>query len=86
MRTILLAVSAAAAMTMTLTSSASAADVPLRTRVYAPPYAASYPAGLSADEIRDYQIDQMERRHEMEREALRFNQKAERRMMDPDDD
>lgn len=75
MKTILLALAATTAL-----GSVAYAQGPLRTRVYA------YPPGLSADEIRDYRMDQIERRQEMDREALRFNQKAERRAIDPDED
>ena len=46
------------------------------------------PPGLTADEIRDYEQDQLDRRHEMERASLRMNQKADarRRGLDDDDD
>lgn len=64
-----------------LTTTAFAAGPPLRVRVVAPP-----PPELSADEIRDYEQDQMERRHEMEREALRMNQRAEARARGLDDE
>lgn len=76
MKTILIALAATTAL-----GSAALAQ-PIRARVV--PY--SYPPGLNADEIRDYQLDQAERRHEIEREALRFNQQAERRAIDPDED
>ncbi len=60
---------------------ASAADGPMRRPiVYAPP------AGLSPDELRDYHMDQLESRQEMERRALRLRQQAERRAIDPEDD
>ena len=76
MKSILTAIAAAAA----LAAAMSVANAqPIRTRVF------SAPVGLTADEVRDYQIEQMERRHEMEREALRFDQRAERRQIDPDD-
>lgn len=65
-----------------LAGPAMAADRPLRAPIYyAPP-----PVGLDPDEVRDYQRDQLERRQEMERQALRFRQKVERRNLDPDDD
>lgn len=56
-------------------------------RAYAAP-AVAYPApvGLTADEVRDYQEDQLDRRQEMQRETLRLNQKAERRVLGFDDD
>lgn len=44
------------------------------------------PPRLSSDEIRDYQQDQTDRRHEMERDALRMDQKAELRARGLDDD
>lgn len=69
------------AATAALGFAATAASAqPIRTRVYA------YPPGLSAEEIRDYQRDQLERRQEIDREALRFSQRAERLAVDPDDD
>ena len=76
MKTAYLALAATAAFGLATAANAQ----PIRTTVY------PYPPGLSADEIRDYQRDQMERRHEMDREALRFNQRVERRMIDPDED
>lgn len=76
MKTILLAAVAAATLGATVTVAESA---PIRTRVYV------YPPGMTADEVRDYRRDQMERRHEMEREALEFDQRVERRALDPDD-
>lgn len=42
--------------------------------------------GVSPDEIRDYERDQLDRRQEMERKALRMHQKAERRAFGMDDD
>lgn len=74
MKTVLLAL--AASMTLGAVSVADAA--PLRTRVQ------PLPSGLTADELRDYAEEQMERRHESERAALRMDQLAERRMIDPD--
>jgi hypothetical protein len=43
-------------------------------------------AGLSPDELRDYQRDQLERRQEAQREALRAHQKSERRVLGLDED
>jgi hypothetical protein len=61
--------------------------VPVPGRAYAAPVVA-YPAppGLTADEIRDYQEDQLDRRQEMERASLELRQKAERRARGFDDD
>jgi hypothetical protein len=62
-------------------STAQAADAPYRrTVMYAPQ------ATLTADELRDYQMDQLESRQEMQRRALRLRQEAERRAIDPDAD
>ncbi len=55
---------------------------PLRVRVAPAPV----PYGLSDDEARDYARDQLDRRHEMERDRLRINQKIERRRLGLDDD
>lgn len=74
MKTILIAAAAATAF------AASATAQPIRTRVYA------YPPGMSADEIRDYRYDQVERRQEIEREQMRFSHQVERRAIDPDGD
>jgi len=52
------------------------------TRIYTTPV---YPR-MTAGEVRDYRMEQIERRHEMEREALRFRQRVERRVVDPLDD
>lgn len=67
--------------------SRSATVVTVPGRAYAPPVVA-YPApvGLSADEIRDYQEDQLDRRQEMQRDRLRMNQMAERRVLGFDND
>jgi hypothetical protein len=62
-----------------LASAASAA--PKRVPAYAAP-----PGGLTVEEIREYHRDQLERRHEMERAALRMSQKAELRARGLDDD
>lgn len=43
-------------------------------------------AVLSADEVRDYQMDQLEKRQEAEERALEMRQLAERRAIDPDED
>lgn len=80
MRTLLLALAATAAAGVAAIPAAQAQ--PIRTRVYVAPY----PAGLDADEIRDYRLDQMERRQEIQREALLTYQLSERRMVDPDED
>lgn len=81
MRTVLLALAATAACV----TGASAADYgPIRTRVYVAPV--PYPPGMDADEVRDHQMEMVERRQEAEREALRFSQRVERRWIDPDDD
>ena len=76
MRRVLLALATGAL----LTSAATAAEP--RYRAYDPPL----PVGRDPDEVRDYRRDQMERRQEMEREALRFRQKVERRAWDDADD
>lgn len=55
---------------------------PLRVRVAPAPV----PYGLSDEEARDYARDQLDRRHEMERDRLRINQKIERRRLGLDDD
>lgn len=73
---------AAAAIVLGSATLAYAADGLIRTRYYAPPP----PIGLDPDEVRDYQRDQLERRQEMERQALHFRQKVERHSIDPDDD
>lgn len=56
----------------------------------APLYASSYPPAparwLSPDEIRDYEEDQLERRQDMERDALHLRQKAQRRAYGLDED
>ncbi|WP_375461372.1 hypothetical protein [uncultured Enterovirga sp.] len=79
MRTMLLAFAAAAA----IGAATGAAEArPLRTVVYAAPL----PAGLSADEILDYRMEQLERRQEMERERLQFSQRVQRRALDADED
>ena len=44
------------------------------------------PPGLTVEELRDYHQEQTERRHGMERAALRMNQKAELRARGLDDD
>lgn len=74
---ILLALAATAALV-------SAANASPR-RAYADP---PPPPGLSSDEVRDYWQEQTERRHAMERAALRMSQKAELRArgLDEDDD
>jgi hypothetical protein len=62
-------------------SVAQAADAPYgRPILYAPQ------GGLSPDELRDYQMDQLESRQEMQRRAMRLRQQAERRAIDPEDD
>ena len=75
MRMILPAFVASAA----LASAASAAPK----RVVAHP---GPPPGLTVEEIQDYHREQVERRHEMERAALRMSQKAELRARGLDDD
>ncbi|MDB5592673.1 hypothetical protein [Enterovirga sp.] len=80
MRPILLALATAAAATVAALPAAAAE--PLRTRVYVAPYL----AGLDPDEIQDYRMEQLERRQEMQREALRMRQRSERRFVDPDAD
>lgn len=55
---------------------------PIRTRVYVAPY----PAWLDSDEAREDRLEHLERRQEVERHALRMHQRAERRMVDPDED
>ena len=62
-------------------NAASAADGPSRR-----PIGYSLPATLSSDELRDYHRDQLENRQEMERRSLALRQKAERRLLDPEDD
>ena len=74
MKTILITLAASTAF------AAAASAQPIRTRVYA------YPPGMSADEIRDYRYDQVERRQELEREQMRFSHQVERRAIDPDDE
>lgn len=54
---------------------------PLRVRADTAPV----PYGLSDDEARDYAREQLDRRHEMERDQLRINQKIERRRLGLDD-
>ena len=45
------------------------------------------PQGLvTAEEIRDYRMDQLEKRQEAEERALEMRQLAERRAIDPDED
>ena len=56
-----------------------APDHPVRVRAAPAPY------GLSDDEARDYAREQLDRRHEMERDQLRINQKIERRRLGLDD-
>lgn len=56
-----------------------APDRPVRVRAAPAPY------GLSDDEARDYAREQLDRRHEMERDQLRINQKIERRRLGLDD-
>ena len=41
---------------------------------------------MTADDIRDYQMDQLEKRQEAEERALEMRQLAERRAIDPDED
>lgn len=83
MKTILIALAAT-----TLVSSAALAQTygdpgyPVRVRVGPAPL----PYGLSDSEARDYARDQLDRRHEMERDRLRINQKIERRRLGLDDD
>lgn len=76
MRSLMIGAAAAAL----LGSAFAAQSQPLRMRVYGPP------PGLTADEIRDYRMDQLERRQEIQRERLEMRQRVERRMVDPDDD
>ena len=78
MTRILLALAATAA----LGSAALAQGYPVAGRPYGPAPARM----LSPDEVRDYQRDQLDRRHEAERAALRMHQKAERRALGIDDD
>lgn len=89
MRTTLYGVAAAALLGSACTASAQPLNVyveryPYRTttRIYTEP---ANPR-MRVDEVRDYRMEQAERRHEMEREALRFRQRAERRVIDPADD
>jgi hypothetical protein len=66
---------------MAFCAAAQAADGPYRRPVvYAPQ------GTLTPDEIREYQMDQLESRQEMQRRALRLRQEAERRAIDPDAD
>ena len=85
MKSTVLAIAAMAALgSAALAPHAQAADATAVTvrHVYpAPPL-----AGLSPDELRDYEQDQLDRRQEMQRESLRAHQKAERRMLGLDDD
>ena len=62
-----------------LSCAASAQGYPYRGPVYAAQ------RGLSPEEIRDHQRDQLDRRQEMERHALRMRQKEERRAFGFDD-
>ena len=64
------------------TSGYGVPDRPVRVRVTPGPV----PYGLSDDEARDYARDQLDRRHEMERDRLRIDQKIERRRLGLDDD
>ena len=77
MKTILMALAA----TTFVGSAAIAQNYP---RPY-PGRMAPAPYGLTSDEARDYARDQLDRRHEIERERLRMNQKAERRALGLDD-
>lgn len=82
MKTLLLALAA----TTALGSAALAQGYPARARSAPAPYPAPVTYGLSADEAREYEQDQLDRRQEMERESLRIRQKAERRVRGLDDD
>ncbi|NNM72599.1 hypothetical protein [Enterovirga aerilata] len=75
---------------LALVASAASAQTYVERRVtvrpsgYLPPPA---PQGMvSADEIRDYQMDQLEMRQEAEERALEMRHLAERRAIDPDED
>lgn len=76
MKTILLTIAAVAALAV----SASAQPAP-RYRMVVP-----VQGDVSADEWRDDQEDQVERRQRMERRALRFRQLQERRFLGVDGD
>jgi len=59
--------------------------VPVRPGGYLPPPPAPLGA-MSPDEIRDFQLDQLENRQEAEQRSLEMRQLAERRAIDPDED
>ena len=76
---------------LALVASAASAQTYVERRVtvrpsgYLPPPPAPVGA-MSLDEVRDYQMDQLERRQEAEERALEMRQLAERRAIDPDED
>ena len=78
------------AATLALGASAASAQTYVERRVtvrpsgYLPPPPA--PQGrVTPDEIRDYQMDQLEKRQEAEERAMEMRHLAERRAIDPDD-
>ena len=81
MRTRLVALAATAVICASALPCGGASAQGYPARAFPPP-----PRGLTLDEIRDYERDQLDRRQEMERAALRMHQKAERRARGLDDD
>ena len=76
---------------LALVASAASAQTYVERRVtvrpsgYLPPPPAP-PGVVSADELRDFHMDQLENRQEAERRSLEMRQLAERRTIDPDED
>lgn len=85
------AISVVLAGALALGASAASAQTYVERRVtvrpsgYLPP--PPPPQGLmTRDEVRDFQMDQLENRQEAERRSLEMRQHAERRAVDPDED
>ena len=83
--------SVALAGALALVASAASAQTYVERRVtvrpsgYLPPPPAPQGA-MSREEVRDFHMDQLEKRHEAEERAMEMRQLAERRAVDPDED
>jgi hypothetical protein len=76
---------------LALVASAASAQTYVERRVtvrpsgYLPPRPVPY-GTMSPDEVRDFQMDQLENRQEAEQRSLEMRQLAERRAVDPDEE
>ena len=76
---------------LALVASAASAQTYVERRVtvrpsgYLPPPPVAY-GTMSPDEVRDFQMDQLDNRQEAEQRSLEMRQLAERRAVDPDED